>query len=146
LGAHPICLLFQCGSRLRSASTRQGNRSPEFNPSAISIARDETANPVSYKILIHVIARDRQLRKALIETGRVEDIVNRERSPLECQAADVLRRARRLPIGPDRNDLRHLALGLRWLHRHGADSLLKTCPSPGIAEQRLDDATSNRAI
>ena len=64
LGAHPICLLFQCGSRLRSASTRRGNRSPEFNPSAISIARDEIANPVSYKILIHVIARDRQLRKA----------------------------------------------------------------------------------
>jgi hypothetical protein len=33
-----------------------------------------------------------------------------------------LRRARRLPIGKDRNDLRQLALGLRWLHRKGVDS------------------------
>jgi hypothetical protein len=42
-----------------------------------------------------------------------------ERSPLERQVADVLRRARRLPIGGDRNDLRQLAVGLLWLHRKG---------------------------
>jgi hypothetical protein len=42
-----------------------------------------------------------------------------ELSPLEKQAADALRRARRLPIGPGRNDLRQLAIGLLWLHRNG---------------------------
>ena len=42
-----------------------------------------------------------------------------ERSPLERQVADVLRRARRLPVGGDRNDLRQLAIGLLWLHRKG---------------------------
>jgi hypothetical protein len=52
-----------------------------------------------------------------------------ERSPLERQAADALRRARRLPIGKDRNDLRQLALGLRWLHRKGADASFGTYES-----------------
>jgi hypothetical protein len=46
-------------------------------------------------------------------------------SPLEQQAADALRRARKLPVGPDRNDLRQLAVGLLWLHRNGMDALLK---------------------
>jgi hypothetical protein len=44
---------------------------------------------------------------------------------LEKQAADALRRARRLPIGADRNDLRQLAMGLLWLHRNGMDALMK---------------------
>jgi hypothetical protein len=44
-------------------------------------------------------------------------------SPLEKQAADALRRARRLPIGPSRNDLRQLAIGLLWLHRNGMQAL-----------------------
>jgi hypothetical protein len=35
------------------------------------------------------------------------------------QAAEVLRRARRLPVGPDRNDLRQLAIGLLWLDKKG---------------------------
>jgi hypothetical protein len=39
-------------------------------------------------------------------------------SPLRLQVADALRRARHLPIGPDRNDLRQLAIGLLWLERH----------------------------
>ena len=47
-----------------------------------------------------------------------------ERSPLELQAAEALRRARRLPVGPDRNDLRQLATGLLWLHRHGMEALV----------------------
>jgi hypothetical protein len=34
---------------------------------------------------------------------------------LRLQAIDALRRARRLPIGPHRNDLRQLAIGLRAL-------------------------------
>jgi len=38
-------------------------------------------------------------------------------SPLRRQAAEALRRARKLPIGPDRNDLRQLAIGLRFLEK-----------------------------
>ena len=40
-------------------------------------------------------------------------------SPIRRQAADALRRARRLPIGHDRNDLRQLAVGLLWLEKRG---------------------------
>jgi hypothetical protein len=47
----------------------------------------------------------------------------RNMSPLEQQAADALRRARRLPIGTSRNDLRQLAMGLLWLHRNGMRAL-----------------------
>jgi hypothetical protein len=38
-------------------------------------------------------------------------------SPLRKQAADALRRARKLPVGSDRNDLRQLAVGLLWLEK-----------------------------
>jgi hypothetical protein len=41
----------------------------------------------------------------------------RETSPLRLHAAAVLRRARKLPIGHDRNDLRQLARGLLWLEK-----------------------------
>ena len=51
--------------------------------------------------------------------------MTRELSPLEEQAADALRRARRLPVGPNRNDLRQLAVGLLWLHRNGMDALVR---------------------
>jgi len=51
--------------------------------------------------------------------------VERERSRLEKQAMDALRRARRLPIGAERNDLRQLAMGLLWLHRNGMDALME---------------------
>ena len=50
-------------------------------------------------------------------------------SALEKQAADALRRARRLPIGAARNDLRQLAMGLLWLHRNGMDALMKQRPT-----------------
>jgi len=33
-------------------------------------------------------------------------------------AADRLRRARRLPPGPERNELRQVAVALRWLAAH----------------------------
>jgi hypothetical protein len=46
----------------------------------------------------------------------------RKLSPLEMHAADALRRARRLPVGPHRNDLRKLAKGLLWLHRNGIEA------------------------
>jgi hypothetical protein len=50
--------------------------------------------------------------------------MERKLSPLEQQAADALRRARRLPIGAHRNDLRQLAVGLLWLHRKGMVALV----------------------
>ena len=51
--------------------------------------------------------------------------VKRELSALEQQAAGALRRARGLPVGADRNDLRQLATGLLWLHRNGMDALTR---------------------
>jgi hypothetical protein len=40
-------------------------------------------------------------------------------SLLRKQAADALRRARKMPVGHARNDLRQLAMGLLWLDRKG---------------------------
>jgi hypothetical protein len=40
-------------------------------------------------------------------------------SPLKKHAVDALRRARKLPVGPHRNDLRQLAIALRRLDRDG---------------------------
>ncbi|WP_024516085.1 hypothetical protein [Bradyrhizobium sp. Tv2a-2] len=48
---------------------------------------------------------------------------NEDLSPLERQVAETLRRARRLPVGQSRNDLRQLAIGLLWLHRNGMRAL-----------------------
>lgn len=43
------------------------------------------------------------------------------KSPLYIHAADALCRARALPVrSADRNDLRQLAIGLRWLDRNGS--------------------------
>jgi hypothetical protein len=49
--------------------------------------------------------------------------LSQKMSPLEIQAANALLRARRLPVGPSRNDLRQLAAGLLWLHRNGMQAL-----------------------
>jgi hypothetical protein len=46
-------------------------------------------------------------------------------SPLEKQAADALGRARRLPLGSSRNDLRQLATALLRLHRNGMETLVQ---------------------
>jgi hypothetical protein len=40
-------------------------------------------------------------------------------SPIRRHAADALQRARKLPIGHARNDLRQLAMGLLWLEKRG---------------------------
>jgi hypothetical protein len=48
-----------------------------------------------------------------------------QRSHIEEQAADALRRARKMPAGPTRNDLRQLAMGLLWLHRNGMEALVE---------------------
>ncbi|MET3973048.1 hypothetical protein ACVWXN_000441 [Bradyrhizobium sp. i1.4.4] len=42
-----------------------------------------------------------------------------KKAPLIIHAAQVLRRARKLPVGPARNDLRQLARGLLRLHKAG---------------------------
>jgi hypothetical protein len=43
----------------------------------------------------------------------------RDVSPLRKLAADLLRRARKLPVGHERNNLRQLATGLLWLEKRG---------------------------
>jgi hypothetical protein len=40
-------------------------------------------------------------------------------SLLRKRAAEALRQARKLPVGPDRNELRQLAMGLIWLDKTG---------------------------
>lgn len=42
---------------------------------------------------------------------------HKSKAPIILHAVDVLRRARALPVGEARNDLRKLARGLRDLHR-----------------------------
>jgi hypothetical protein len=42
---------------------------------------------------------------------------DKDTSPLRRHAAEALRRARKLPIGHARNDLRQLAMGLLWLQK-----------------------------
>jgi hypothetical protein len=51
-------------------------------------------------------------------------------SPIREQAIDALRRARKLPVGPYRNDLRQLAMGLRWLEQHSATQPRETLRLP----------------
>jgi hypothetical protein len=51
--------------------------------------------------------------------------MERSLSVLEAQAADALRRARLLSVGPARNDLRQLAKELLWLDRNGMDALVE---------------------
>jgi hypothetical protein len=43
-------------------------------------------------------------------------------SLLRRHAADALRRARKLPVGHARNDLRQLAMGLLWLEKQGPEA------------------------
>lgn len=55
-------------------------------------------------------------------------------TPIRKQAADAVRRARKLPVGHDRNDLRQLAIGLRWLERQAHTDSLQ-------ADERLSSET-----
>jgi hypothetical protein len=45
-----------------------------------------------------------------------------KKAPLIAQVTDLLRRARKTPIGATRNDLRQLARGLLKLHRVGIEA------------------------
>lgn len=60
-------------------------------------------------------------------------------SPLRLQAADILRRARKLPVGPHRNDLRQLASGLLNIHR-----LKLNANAPADAAQDLGRSHEHR--
>jgi hypothetical protein len=60
-------------------------------------------------------------------------------SPIRKQATDALRRARKLPIGPHRNDLRQLAIGLRWLEKQ---RLKATVRDHATAPQAMRDSQS----
>ncbi len=50
--------------------------------------------------------------------------------PVLIQAADVLRRARRLPVGPAGNDLRQLARALVNLHKLGVSANVQIVDAP----------------
>ncbi len=52
-------------------------------------------------------------------------------------ATDALRRARKLPAGAARNDLRQLARGLRDLHRTGAYAPLQSNESPPTGSESM---------
>ena len=56
--------------------------------------------------------------------------------PLRRLAIDALRRARRLPVGADRNELRQRAISLRWLERHGlSEGTLATVLADAAGQQ-----------
>ena len=62
-------------------------------------------------------------------------------SMLRAQASDALCRARALPVGSsDRNDLRQLAIGLRWLERKGLDDThMRTADGFADGDRRSED-------
>jgi hypothetical protein len=73
-----------------------------------------------------MLSRQLVIRAMLSRHRRVERSLGQDdHSVLERQAADALRRARKLPVGPDRNELRQLAVGLLWLHRNSMNGLLE---------------------
>jgi hypothetical protein len=61
-----------------------------------------------------------------------------EVSPLRRHAADALRRARKLPIGHARNNLRQLAIGLLWLDRKGLKANVQDRLDAMMKDQALD--------
>jgi hypothetical protein len=72
--------------------------------------------------------------------------VDRTRSALENQAADALRRARKLPVGAHRNDLRQLAVGLLWLHRHGMDAFTKLRLEDHFSSGSIDASVASETV
>jgi hypothetical protein len=56
---------------------------------------------------------------------------------LREQAANAFRRARKLPPGPHRNDLRHLGRELLWLYKENSDtSAQQSANAQGDYKQR----------
>jgi hypothetical protein len=73
-----------------------------------------------------------------------EPYMQPDSSPLELHVADVLRRARRLPLGAKRNDLHQLGAGLLPLRRHGRDALVEErwAASEGTSREADDRSKS----
>jgi hypothetical protein len=59
-------------------------------------------------------------------------------SPLRDQAPNTLRRARKLPPGPNRNDLRQLGVGLLKLYKNGLRGKVQMASSPRYASEESD--------
>jgi hypothetical protein len=58
--------------------------------------------------------------------------------PIRRQIEDTLLRARQLPVGPHRNDLRLLAKGRRWLEKHGRDERVQELVRSHTSKRRPD--------
>jgi hypothetical protein len=58
-------------------------------------------------------------------------------TPLRRHAADALRRARKLPVGHERNDLRQLAMGLLWLGKKNLEATVQDRMTALLAMKEL---------
>ena len=58
-------------------------------------------------------------------------------TPLRRHAADGLRRARKLPVGHERNDLRQLAMGLLWLEKKNLEATVQDRMTALLAMKEL---------
>ena len=67
-------------------------------------------------------------------------------SPLRRQAAEALGRARKLPVGHDRNDLRQLALGLLWLEKRGYVAIPEDLVLPERVGAKASKAIGETAV
>lgn len=65
------------------------------------------------------------------------DMTDEPKAPILLHATDALRRARKLPAGAARNDLRQLARGLRDLCRMGAYAHLQGNESPETGSESM---------
>jgi hypothetical protein len=74
---------------------------------------------------------------ALILRIAAAEMTDAPKAPIILHAADALRRARKLPAGAARNDLRQLARGLRDLHRTGAYAPLRNIESPATGSETM---------
>jgi hypothetical protein len=64
-------------------------------------------------------------------------------SLLRQHAADALRRARKLPAGHARNDLRQLAMGLLWLEKKGMQAAVQDSVTVQLAMDKTRDELRN---
>jgi hypothetical protein len=98
---------------------------------AATLGNDSTTNWLQLKILISLsgtVPKAAQVGRYHVAKAVIVNavIVNaamtscpNTASPQRHQAADALRRARKLPVGPDRNELRQFAIGLLWREEKG---------------------------
>jgi hypothetical protein len=66
-------------------------------------------------------------------------------SLLRRHAADALRRARKLPIGHARNDLRQLAMGLLWLEKNQLTAGAQDKLTATLAMNETSEPSRNQA-